>query len=94
MKTILFTFVALVVSAQVTEPFVVWDPVYFTDGHLNGHWWANATPMERDIYRRAWADGAGARPPFIPSDTYKMFHLEPSVSVREAIKFIQAHTRE
>jgi hypothetical protein len=71
MKTILLTFVALMVSAQTVEveqyPFVPGE--FLTKGHLNGRWWNQATPMEREIYRRAWNEATGQRT-WLPGSVY------------------------
>jgi hypothetical protein len=61
MKTTLLLLVALALSAQTLDTYS--SPAvpseYFTEGRLNGFWWKNATPMERQAYVLAWLDATG-----------------------------------
>jgi hypothetical protein len=91
MKTMLLLLVGLALSAQRTIPeqgaFLATD--YFTDGWLNGVWWEHATPMEREIYRRAWNEATGRKGrPLIWASIYKDLNIEPYVSVKEVIKIL------
>jgi hypothetical protein len=61
MKTMFLLLVALVLSAQGIDETIHRAPFakpympdeYFTMHRLSGHWWANATPVERKIYSLA-----------------------------------------
>jgi hypothetical protein len=60
---LLLLLVGLALSAQRTIPeegvFIPGD--YLTDGWLNGVFWEHATPMEREIFRRAWNEATGRK---------------------------------
>ena len=71
MKTMLFTFVALMLSAQTVDKFSPAVPSnYFTGRTLNGAWWNNATRMERWVYLQGVSETLG-RQVWIPDDAYR-----------------------
>jgi len=85
MKTLLLTFVALVVSAQTVDRYYSPDlpSAVFTNSKLNGVWWQHATREERWIYLQAVSDTLG-RHVWLTEESYKT--RETSVPMIDAIR--------
>jgi hypothetical protein len=84
---------ALVLSAQGIDPTVHRSPFvhpympdeYFTLHRLNGHWWENATEVERKIYLLAWRDATGDnRTPAV--GIYRREGLDLNLPVNDMLK--------
>jgi hypothetical protein len=65
---------------------------YFTLHQLNGHWWENASEVERKIYLLAWQDTTGEN---IRVDVgiYRFKRLDLNLPVKDMLKTITARRR-
>jgi len=93
MKTMFLLLAALVLSAQGIDPTVHRSPFvhpympdeYFTVHRLNGHWWKNATPVEKKIYLLAWQDATG-HSISISDDIYESQGFDLNLPVKDMLK--------
>jgi hypothetical protein len=89
---------ALAISAQGIDPTIHRSPFskpympdeYFTMHRLNGHWWKNASPVEKKIYLLAWLEmhTQGEATIWLSDDIYESKGFDLNVPLRDLLKDI------
>jgi hypothetical protein len=82
MKMAVVLGLALTLSAQPIEAPLL------TAGHLNGHWWVQASRHDRQIYQMAFADGGGTIKNLEAIDRFYSNPQELDVSLEKGIRTI------